>query len=274
MSVSQSSLISGMDSSEKLCLQWNDFKENITFFFKELRNDKDFTDVTLACEDGQHIAAHKTVLASSSPFFMELLKKHKHPHPLIYMRGIKSSDLVTIMDFLYYGEVNVLQDNLNTFLELAEELNLKGLSGSSQTDQDPHQSEPQKRVGAPVKKEHGENPIDSFDAPVSKKRFDPQYSEKSTCEKTVALTNTGLSVELQDLDDQIKSMITKTNISAGLGKGFLATCNVCGQQKPFMQMPQHIEANHITGISHSCDLCGKTSRSRNALKVHKIAYHK
>ena len=47
-----------MSSSEKLCLQWNDFKENITLSFKALRDDKDFTDVTLACEDGQHIEVH------------------------------------------------------------------------------------------------------------------------------------------------------------------------------------------------------------------------
>ena len=81
-------------SSEKLCLQWNDFKENITSSFKELREDRDFTDVTLACEDGQQIEAHKVVLASSSPFFMEFLKKNKHPHPLLYMRGLKSEDLI------------------------------------------------------------------------------------------------------------------------------------------------------------------------------------
>ena len=78
------------------------------------------------------------------------------------MRGIKSKDLVTIMDFLYYGEAKVLQDNLDSFLALAEELNLKGLSGSSQTDEDPHQLEPQKKVGVPVKKELGENPLDSL----------------------------------------------------------------------------------------------------------------
>ena len=147
---------------------------------------------------------------------------------------MKSKDLATIMDFLYYGEVNVLQDDLDFFLVLAEELKLKGLSGSSQTDEELHQPEPQKRVGVPVKKELGENSIDNFHAPVSKRRFETQYSEKSTNDKTVALTNTGLSVELQDLDDQIKSMIIKTDISAGPGKGFLATCNVCGQQKPYM----------------------------------------
>ena len=151
-------------------------------------------------------------------------------------------------------------------------MNLKGLSGSSQTYEEPHQSEPQKKVGVPVKKELGENPIDNFHAPVS--ILETQYSEKSTCDKTVALTNTGLSVELQDLDDQIRSMIIKTDISAGPGKGFLATCNVCGKQKPLKHMPQHIEANHITGVSHPCDICGKESRSRNALKVHEIAYHK
>ena len=49
-----------MNSSEKLCLQWNDFKENLTISFKELREDKDFADATLACEDGQQIEVHKT----------------------------------------------------------------------------------------------------------------------------------------------------------------------------------------------------------------------
>ena len=75
-----------MGASEKLCLQWNDFNENIISSFRELREDRDFTDVTLACEDGQQIEAHKVVLASASPVFMKLLKKNKHPHPLIYMR--------------------------------------------------------------------------------------------------------------------------------------------------------------------------------------------
>ena len=69
--------------------------------------DNDFTDVFLACEDGQNIEVHKTVLASTSPFFMELLKRHKHSQPLIYMRGIKSNLLVAIIDFLYQGEANV-----------------------------------------------------------------------------------------------------------------------------------------------------------------------
>ena len=56
-------------SDEKLCLQWNDFQTNLSSAFRDLRDDKEFTDVTLACEDGQQMEAHKIILAASSPFF-------------------------------------------------------------------------------------------------------------------------------------------------------------------------------------------------------------
>ena len=52
--------------SEKLCLKWNDFQENVRSAFGNLREDNDFADVTLACEDGQQIEAHKVILAASS----------------------------------------------------------------------------------------------------------------------------------------------------------------------------------------------------------------
>ena len=87
--------------------------------------------MTLVCEDGTQIETHKVVLASSSPFFMEILKKAKHPHPLIYMRGCKTAELLAMVDFLYYGKANVDQESLNPFLGLAQELKLQGLTGSS-----------------------------------------------------------------------------------------------------------------------------------------------
>ena len=73
---------------ERLCLQWNDFRENVSSAFGDLREDREFTDVTLACEDGQQVEAHKGVLIASSPFFLNILKRNKHSHPLIYMRGV------------------------------------------------------------------------------------------------------------------------------------------------------------------------------------------
>ena len=119
---------------EKFCLKWDDFQKNLISVFGDLRDDQDFADVTLACED-EFIEVHKVVLSASSPFLRKLLKKIKLPHPTIYMRGMKAKDLISIVDFMYYGEVNIYQEDLNTFLNLAEEMELEGLKGSS--DQDP-----------------------------------------------------------------------------------------------------------------------------------------
>ena len=91
-----------------------------------------FTDVTLVCEDGKQIEAHKMILVASSQIFGNMLRKSKRSpsHPIIYMRGVKSNDLLAIVDFLYLGEANVYQENLDSFLAVAEELQLKGLKGN------------------------------------------------------------------------------------------------------------------------------------------------
>ena len=123
-------------TDEKLCLQWNDFTENISSAFGDLRQDKEFTDVTLVCEDGQQVEAHKVVLIALSPFFLNILKRNKHSHPLIYMRGVKSENLTAMVGFFYQGEANVFQENLDSFLALAEELQLKGLRGNQTQKED------------------------------------------------------------------------------------------------------------------------------------------
>ena len=120
-------------TNESLCLNWNDFKDLVKVSFEELRTDTDFTDVTLACED-QSIKAHKVVLSACSPFFKKLLKSCQHPQPLIYLKGMKARSLTAIIDFLYLGEANVYQEELEDFLAQAEELQLKGLDGKSEKE--------------------------------------------------------------------------------------------------------------------------------------------
>jgi len=84
-----------MGSSEKFCLRWNDFERNISGAFRELREDKDFFDVTLACDDDQ-IQAHKVILSACSPFFRTIL--------------------VSVLNFMYHGEVNVAQEEAELLL--------------------------------------------------------------------------------------------------------------------------------------------------------------
>ena len=114
-------------STEKFCLRWNDFEANISVAFKEIREEKDFFDVTLACDDSQ-IQAHKVILSACSPFFRNVLRRNPHQHPLLYLKGVKYQDLVSVLNFMYNGEVNVAQEELNTFLSVAEDLRVKGLT--------------------------------------------------------------------------------------------------------------------------------------------------
>ena len=112
---------------EKFCLRWTDFENNISGAIQELRNAEDFFDVTLACEDEQ-IQAHKVIISACSPFFCSILRRNKHQHPLLYLKGVKFTDLVAVLAFMYQGEVNVAQEDLNTFLAVAEDLKVKGLT--------------------------------------------------------------------------------------------------------------------------------------------------
>ena len=116
-----------MGSTEKFCLCWNDFESNISTAFQELREDKDFFDVTLACDDDQ-IQGHKVILSACSPFFRSILRRNRHEHPLLYLKGVKYADLVSVLNFMYNGEVNVAQEELNSFLAVAEDLKIKGLT--------------------------------------------------------------------------------------------------------------------------------------------------
>jgi len=125
--------------SEKFCLRWNDFETNISSAFRELRDDKDFFDVTLACDDEQ-IQAHKVILSACSPFFRNILRRNPHQHPLLYLKGVKYTDLQSVLNFMYHGEVNVAQEELNSFLAVAEDLRVKGLTQNSSNNPKPKET--------------------------------------------------------------------------------------------------------------------------------------
>ena len=179
--------------SEKLCFQWNDFQNNLNTAFLNLQKDTDFNDVTLACEDGTQVEAHKVVLAASSPVVQNLLRRNKHNHPLIYMRGMKSHDLLAIVDFLYCGEANVFHENLDSFLAIAEELQLKGLMEKSE---DRVNEEVFSRAG-PV------NPARSKSKVEKSKAHAPRVN---IAERAIAI-KPDVSEDFSELDAQIKSMM-------------------------------------------------------------------
>jgi len=137
-----------MGSTEKFCLRWNDFESNISLAFRELREEKDFFDVTLACDDSQ-VQAHKVILSACSPFFRNVLRRNPHQHPLLYLKGVKYKDILSVLNFMYMGEVNVAQDELNSFLAVAEDLRVKGLTQNGSGAGETNTSKPVSKIDAP-----------------------------------------------------------------------------------------------------------------------------
>ncbi len=136
----------GSSQRELLCLRWEDFGTHFSDSFKALRAQAEapsssFFDVSLAVEDEDEvIRAHRVILSSCSPFFASVLAKQARAagpgagllaalvHPVIYLRGVTGQDLRNVLDFMYHGEVNVAQEDLDAFLAVAEELKIKGLT--------------------------------------------------------------------------------------------------------------------------------------------------
>ena len=255
-------------NGQKLCLHWNDFRENVSTAFGDLRQDKEFTDVTLACEDGQQVEAHKVVHVASSPFFLNILKRNKHPHPLIYMRGVTPENLKAMVDFIYHGKANVYQVNLESFLALAEELQLKGL-GRNQT-----------ATEAEIVEENSTSKSTKYISAtkqflVNKNVFDEKGLVQES-EQKLFLTNEATNIfDIESLDRQVKSMMTfSENANPYKNRGGRAKiCKVCGKEGSMTHIKDHIEANHIAGISIPCGLCGQIVRTRHALQMHKSRHH-
>ena len=256
--------------AQKFCLQWNDFKENVHSAFGRLRDDKEFADVTLACEDGQQIEAHKVILAASSPVFEKILGETKlHPHPLVYLRGFQLQDLEPILDFLYFGEANVFSKDLESFLAIAEELKLKGLKDKTSTD---------------VVKE--ENKVSSISKSIIKSNT---FALKNNLEPNVENISSAVVLKDEDdddkrsLDEKVTSMMDKSPNMVQNGrqskwgtivrkKAFI--CKVCGKEGQVGNIRNHIEANHLNGISVPCAICEKEFSTRKALQHHKSRYHR
>jgi len=106
--------------------------------FREIREEKDFFDCTLSVGTRQ-IQAHKLILSACSPFFRSILRQNPHQHPLLYLKGVEFTDLQSVLNFMYHGEVNVAQEELNSFLAVAEDLQVKGLTqGEGSKDKQNH----------------------------------------------------------------------------------------------------------------------------------------
>jgi len=203
-----------MGSSDNFCLRWNDFESNISTSFRELREDSEFFDVTLCCDNGTDIVpAHKVILAACSPLFRKILSRQKNQqNPFLYLKGIRLKELQAVLNFMYHGEVNVAQDSLNNFLAVAEELAVKGLT----TDSKPTGADtPAKKAVAAKRKTS--LPPGSTSTPQAAKKPKPSSSQASAPGEDIVDM---VEPHLEDVDiKSIKAEPEPSGSGSGAGGG-------------------------------------------------------
>ena len=222
--------------SEKLSLRWNDFQSKVSRNFSLLRSEEEFFDVSLVSDDQKMMSAHKLVLSASSPYFKHILTNNKHSHPLLCLDGVSSGELQFVLDYIYHGEVQIHEEQLDRFLEVAQKLKLEGLTIKDG--------------------EHGK---------VNETLEEAVAIEIETEDETVirkSATNT------EEIEQKISEYIVR-------GEDRKYSCGYCGKSGVRLagDIKRHIET-HLEGLSFPCQSCDKTFRSRDVLRRHNYRSHR
>jgi len=125
-----------------LSLKWNNHKTTFFHVLSNIRKKEAYCDATLAC-DGRFYPVHKLILSTCSDYFEQMFEKTKDKQPVIVLKDIRHEDLEALLNYMYLGEVNVLQNDLSGLIKSAECLRIKGLAVP---DEDPNEKKDNKRV--------------------------------------------------------------------------------------------------------------------------------
>ncbi|XP_065575425.1 zinc finger and BTB domain-containing protein 6-like isoform X4 [Artemia franciscana] len=207
---------------KELCLKWNNYLDVFHGAFLSLLNSEHFTDVTLAC-DSQSIKCHRLVLSSFSSYFETLLLGMSHPHPIIILKDVKFDDLLSLVKFMYTGEVTVPQAQTSSLVKVAEMLKVKGLGYPDETvnqTQKPIYLSQNTQMAQPAKKR---NRIDtasenSFLAEDSSSNLEPPVADTSN-DKLVHYPAESISSVYKTGIAACNSLKVKDEFAVGIDKG-------------------------------------------------------
>lgn len=110
-------------------LSWPDHLSNLSDLFHNLYENNKLVDITLVCVEGS-LKAHKIVLSICSPFFQKVLEENPCKHPVLILRGTSLVDMEHILDFMYTGRVTVSENEVTSLMQVADDLEVKGLRDS------------------------------------------------------------------------------------------------------------------------------------------------
>ena len=289
--------------TSKVLIKWNDFNSSIPTSYPSLREERDFLDITLVSDDELKFDAHKVVLSASSTFFRNMLRRtSKNVNTLLFLNGVKSSDLQLVLDFVYNGEVKLHQESIPSFLEATSKLRISGLSepipGEESAPTPPtHSMDRSELTGFQEfltndKTEFNENleyTIDNiinnedgmkldYEIPGSEANDEmldlSQIKEETAVKPEFSKAQPNQHPPPQIIYDfkgntDIELLDAKIAEYAVKLEGKRYKCGVCGRpNRDRSGIGHHIET-HFAGLSFTCELCEKEFKSREAIRKHK-----
>lgn len=273
----------------KLSLSRSDFNKCSAETFNSLFEDKNFSDVTLACADQRQINAHKIILSSGSHFFKNILLQNPHPHPLIYLK-LGYSELLSIVEFIYLGQSDVEQSKIDQFLTTAKDLQVIGLisdDNNKDTNEEvgnnieQKEKVPEKEVGLTsplgfLERQYLEDVNNEMDRIIGKE-IDEEIvgSVEQHLEETVTIFQEEIvgnsEGNLANVEDRSFIDVTEINLVDELVSTLDTEYDV-KREVGVNNLPRAIKSRQ-EGVRHNCDLCPQYFTTISNLTYHKQKHH-
>ena len=225
-----------MDADDNLIISWHDFESNSPELIRNLWKDEDFSDVTLATDDGQIVRAHRVILCSASSKLKRLLRAHEHHNPVVYIPGIDSGHLVNLVKFIYQGKCQVKEELLGEFLNCGKSLGVENLT------------------------EYFQN-----------RGNEAKYETAGQNETTAILfkEGDGFSAESEENENPPEKIGTSISLNQpNLKSGFCKICN-----RKFINLKRHINTRHSKREKKTCTVCDMKFARKITLRTHFETQH-
>merc|ERR1712043_97577 len=234
-------------------LSWHQFVDHLSLLSQQLYQEGQYSDVTLVSDDQTQFEAHKIVLSASSPVFKKIIDNNPSQHPLIYLRGIQSYELESILQFMYLGEGRCNYERMGEFIKVAKELEVKEISNGVELEND------------------AEKTVDHEDVIVGAgERL--QAAGEEIEELAEALTDAAPEYEAEktSLINVEKEVTKPKDLFSDTTSNQCPECDVVFTKRLYMF--RHYKRKH-EDIRYPCNQCDHQATRKNHLKTHVQTKH-
>jgi len=226
-------------SQEQFDLNWHTYSDHLRELMETLMNTNKSADVTLICNDKTKFRAHKFVLSACSPVFQSIIDELPNKDgSCIYLRGVESKEMKSILQFMYLGQATIYQDRMNEFLDVAKSLEIKEISKDVECDD-----------------------VDAFKGQESDEISQVDNETDVNC---ILINQNCVSEEIGKMDTKVSGYKDKTG---------QYQCGKCEKQFSIISnLNRHSRSAH-EGIRYPCNKCNQTFTLNATLKIHIQSIH-